>query len=407
MIMHLRPLAFSLNVLALMSLPAALCLPSQAGPEPVFATEKAQTAPLPEKTVLQGKASQSELDSYAKTTSTAPLLQGTVTQSMPFEWKGLWAGGVQLNELGAQSNGGRTLNGSTINLQLNLESAQNGTKIFDLSVHQLASQVGSGSSEESRRQLQSSGANEPDPDIHFWHTGNESHLLIKNGASMHVGGTMVIGGASGTNSVVEITGRGSSLGGFAGGSSNSNTIPSTDTTKNLNYDGNAISTTGATSFKGHYFKSDDRISLKGAQIQTDRIDIGNQTTMTNGSTALASGDGRSGYFLSRLQGDRIPSATLTASTAPTKTNLQGPINLIGGHEKLLSMKIVKIAPGIYDVETVTGLSDQNSPVGGSRQIISRYTALDPARMVVQMTIKNFDSNSRLTDTFTTSGYLYR
>ena len=88
---------------------------------PVFETELALTAPLIEKHVLQGKASQSELDAYVKTTSTAPFFQGTAAQAMPTEWKGIWQGRVQLNELEAQSNGGRILSGSTVNIQLKLE----------------------------------------------------------------------------------------------------------------------------------------------------------------------------------------------------------------------------------------------------------------------------------------------
>jgi hypothetical protein len=403
---HSRQLFFPLSVaFAAMSLQVGLCAAPKSSTAPVFATEQAQTAPPAEKTVLQGKASQSELDAYAKTTSTAPFLQGTATQAMPSEWKGMWQGSVQLNELESQSNGGRTLNGSMVAVQLNLESAQYGTKIFELSVHQLASQIANERTEEHRQQqLQSTGGGEPDPDIHFWHTGNESHLLIKNGAQMQVGGTMVVGGAPGTNAIVDITGRGTSLGGFSGSTPGSSTMPSRDNTENVNYDGNAITTSGATSFKGHYFKSDDRISLNGARIQTDRIDIGDQTTMTNGTTAVASGSRQSGYLLTRLQGDRLPAVTKTtlAPTAP-----QGPIALMGGREKLLSTRTVRIAPGIYDVETVTRLGDQNPVGGGTRQIVSRYTALDPGRMTVQMTIKNFDNNSKLTDSFSTSGYVYR
>jgi hypothetical protein len=389
-------------VVAVMNFQTGLCASSKVATEPAFAVEKPQSAPLAEKTILQGQASQSELDAYAKTTRNAPFLQGTITRSMPIEWKGIWEGSGQFNELDAQSNGTRVLHGSTLGIQLNLESAQSGTRVFDLSVRQLASEAANEHSEEPKQSGVSTGGVEPDPDIHFWHTGNQSHLLIKNGAQMQVGGSMVIGDAPGTDAVVEITGHGSSLGGIPGSNPGSS-LQNEASRTGLDYNGDAIRTSGGTTFKGHYFKSDDRIAMNGVKIQTDRIDIGNQTTMTNGITAVASGNGQSGYLLAHLQGQNLP---VVAQASPRPLVPQGPVTLLGGRDKVLATKIIKVANGIYDMETVTRTGDQSAS-GGTRQIVSRYTALAPGRMAVQMTIKNFDNNSKLIDSFSTSGYVYR
>ena len=206
-----------------------------------------------------------------------------------------------------------------------------------------------------------------------------------------------------SDSSMVIIGPGTHVGGFSAGASSG---PGASNSQNVNYDDNAITTSGKTTFRGQYFKSDDRINIANAEILANRIDIGNQTAITSGVPAMASGSGQSGYLLTRLSGNSpvrvVPTAKLPAlliNTAPA-----APIKLIGTHEKLLNMRTIKVAQGTYDVETVTKLDGQS---GGTRQIISRYTALDQNRMIVQMTIQNFDGNGALANAFNVSGYLYR
>ena len=197
-IFKLLPITFALSA-GVSSFQPGLCESQKATSDPVFATEHAQAAPLLEKPLLQGKASQSDLEDYAKAASSAPLLQGTATQAMPAPWKGFWQGGVLLNELETHARVLKALAASEVNVQLNLEAAQSGSNIFELSVHQLTSQTADTADSAPHRNLQTAtgSSTEPDPDIHFWHDGNQSHLLIKNGAQMQVGDSVVIGGGAG------------------------------------------------------------------------------------------------------------------------------------------------------------------------------------------------------------------
>ena len=62
-----------------------------------------------------------------------------------------------------------------------------------------------------------------------------------------------------------------------------------------------------------------------------------------------------------------------------------------------------IAPGVYDQRTISPIEAQDGKIIGFREMVARYTALSPDRMLVQISVANPDK----TGTFSMSGYLLR
>ncbi|HEY9684761.1 MAG TPA: hypothetical protein V6C86_24500 [Oculatellaceae cyanobacterium] len=364
-----------------------------------FATETPKLDGEQSKRPLQGSAQvlSEDTEGFATGATNKPLLQGNLVRSLPLSWNGVWQGGVRLDRLvaGARNN---QLYGGDVELTLNLESAREAKPVIDLEVRELASSTQSVKPLLPSQAPPGVGPIRPDdPDIHYWHEGNVSHLDITNGAKMAVnGGTIVVGGKPGETAVLTISGRGSSLDGSISSSSSGGLSTGSGGT---DYNGGAISTSGQTEYRGRYFKSDERIAMDGANIKANRVDIGNTTTMPGGSFLNATGNGNIGFLLRELNGSAgylSPSQIASLAAVPA-----GPVSLMNGNSQ---RTLIHVATGIYDIRTITNIVGTNG-TACKQEVIVRLTNLSADRMMVQMTVQNFDAQNGLSAAFSTSGYL--
>jgi hypothetical protein len=371
---------------------------SKRAEQPSFAVETPKADGTQPKKPLKGNLEVSNLgaEAFATAATNKPLLQGTVVHSVPTNWNGIWQGGVQLNKLAAVGST-NVLESGAIEIELKMEEGKPARSIFDLEARQLSSGAQSGS--EQKYVAVGPTLGQLDPDIHYWHEGTVNHLDIKNGAQMIVRGPMVVGGGNpNETSVVTVSGSGSYLGGTSSGSGRSDAVmPGSSGT---DYNNGAISTAGQTDYRGRYFKSDDKLALNGANIHADRVDIGDHSTMPGARTLTATGSGQVGYLLQELGGLTTylaPNGPSAASASPS------PVSLINAQSQ---PTIVHVATGVYDIRTETMLKTP-SGISGKQEVIMRLTNLSADRMMVQMTMQNYDLQNRLVSTFATSGYMHR
>jgi hypothetical protein len=364
-----------------------------ADPKNLLQVESPHSDEAPKSKLLKGGLQETE--PYAIGPSNKPFLQGNVTKQLPFDWSGTWQGGVRLDQLSGRATND-ALQGENIEVLLKLDTAKEGKTAFDLKVRQLESEIAS-------KEIPATahgGRQDPDPDIHYWRDGSVSHLDIKNGATMSTSGSMVIGGRPGETAQVTISGHGSLVvGGGALGSGNAGVQRSTvtGTQGDTDYNNGAIYTTGATQYHGGYFKADDAIAVNQANIHANRIDIGNSSVSTGGRSVSVTGNNQSGMLLSQLSGGG-------AYLSPNQVS--GPDQTVVLMNQNAQTEIVHVAPSVYDVKSASSLTGPNGRYG-TQSITMRLTAYSADRIMVQMTIENFDMQNKLTNTFTTSGYLRR
>ena len=126
-----------------------------------------------------------------------------------------------------------------------------------------------------------------DPDIHFWHNGNVSNLLVKNGARMTVHGTFAMGVGPDDTCNVEATGVGSRM---IGREFSKAAVPEEIANPDLDYNGGGLVANGPVEFNCRYFKSDDELAARNARINAGRIDLGKSTTYPGGKEVLMNAD---------------------------------------------------------------------------------------------------------------------
>jgi hypothetical protein len=268
------------------------------------------------------------------------------------------------------------LTGKTAKMSLKLSGGDDGSKIPEISV-----------TDNGRR-------GDISPDIIFFRSGENGHLWVLPGAhivergengvgDVHIGGNVYIGdgvhigkpwsGASADSSI----NRGQPL---------------------IDYHNSGITFGGPTSFNGRYFRSDDSLRIdRGTTITTDRVDIGAAKMYTNGQTIDVSGSSTSGYVIKRTSDNTSPGTGHGDGGANTL-----PQELLR-NERIANSSTVMVAPGIFDQRTLSPIQSPDGRIVGYREMVARYSALGPDKMLVQISVSNPDKKD--SQGFTMSGYL--
>ncbi len=315
--------------------------------------------------------------------SSIPLMQGNACRSLPEQWKGLWKGSVRVNEAPLiretptidQQN--QILTGKTARMSLKLSGDNDGSKIPEISV------------------TDNGRGGDISPDIIFFRSGENGHLWVLPGAhiiehgengvgDVHIGGNVYIGDGvhigkpwSGTSADPNSINRGQPL---------------------IDYHNSGITFGGPTSFNGHYFRADDSLRIdRGTTITTNRVDIGAAKMYTNGQTMDVSGSPTSGYIIKRTSDGASPENGRGSGGA---NNLP---NQLLRNERIAESSTVMVAPGIYDQRTLSPLQSPNGTIVGYREMVARYSALGPDKMLVQISVSDPDKNN--TKGISMSGYL--
>jgi hypothetical protein len=316
------------------------------------------------------KPIQGGISAYANAPSNVPLMQGNATESLPQQWRGVWKGDVRvgdaslMKEIPTTDNASQYLHGKAAQLSLNLGKENDDMQIPELTV-----------SDKAR------GA-DPTPDIIFFHSGSHGHLWVLPGAhifehdadgthSIAIGGNVFVG--DGVH-------FGSSFGGGA---------------PQIQHNNGGITFGGSTTFNDRYFKADDRTQFNDVStITAGRVDLGAAKMYPNGQTIEVSGSSNDGYRLARPQNQ-------SSQGAASPTNSLAHDTLKDAHPA--NSVTVMIAPGVYDQRTISPVESPDGKIVGFREMVARYTALSPDRMLVQISVANPDQ----TGTFSMSGYLLR
>jgi hypothetical protein len=314
------------------------------------------------------------VSAYADAPSSIPLLKGNECLSLPEQWKGVWNGSVQLNDtplvrqtpsLDQQNN---YLTGKTAKMSFKLTAENEGPKIPVITV-----------TEPSRQ-------NDLSPDIIFFRTGDNGHLWVLPGASIvergengvgdvHIGGNVFIGDGVhiGTRTSVNTVSANPTL---ANPSLNNGQPPLID------YHNSGITFGGPTSFNGRYFRADNALSIEnGTTIRTNRVDIGSAKMSTNRTTVDVSGTPSSGYIV-----NRIANPATTGNARGTGVGNLADAAVKDG--RIARTYTVMVAPGVYDQRTMSPIENPNGTISGYREMVARYTALSPDKMLVQISISS-------------------
>jgi hypothetical protein len=343
------------------------------------------------------------------------------TAIMPANWTGLWKGQVQMQALQGQTSLFKT---STADLTLDLSASKNGkTDVKQLlvsNVREDKTSLSAGANaddqdENKLKKMNGGGDDDGDPDIIFQHDGNHSTMVIKNGAHVHVHGSMLAGVEPGSSASIYVGGSPPDL-------SNTDGIDGGRTTVRtgggaIDYNQGGIVFGGPTEFEGRHFRSDAAIDVahNAATIRAGRIDIAGHTVHPGGTVVLE-GDRHAGYMINDLgSAGPIDVSTLpliangavavTAATAPPAGAVQ--YQLLGSSQKLLKNALQAINANTIGQQTMIPLLDASGKISGYQQTSMRYTAVAPDRMLVQIGVNNYSPSYKLTKQFEISGYIDR
>ncbi len=320
---------------------------------------------------------------YADAPTSLPLMKGNACRSLPEQWKGVWNGSVRLNDapllketpLAGPNN--QYLTGKAAKMSLKVSGDNDGLRIPEISV-----------TDNSRR-------GDISPDIIFFRSGENGHLWVLPGAhivehgengvgDVHIGGNVYIGDG------VQIGKP------WSGASADPNSINREQPL--INYHNNGITFGGPTSFNGRYFRADDSLRIdRGTTVTTDRVDIGAAKMYTNGHTMDVSGSPTSGYIIKRTSDGASPGNGRGSGGA---NNLPNELLRDG---RIAESSTVMVAPGIYDQRTLSPIQSPNGTIVGYREMVARYSALGPDKMLVQISVCDPDKNN--TKGISISGYL--
>jgi len=360
--------------------PYRLARPSSDAPPTPLTGEASDTS-------LQGGTNSTSLtggvSAYAIAPSSAPLMQGKACNSLPRQWQGVWHGTLGHNEpdlVGQTSTADARnphLTGQGAKVALNLAAVKEGSEIEELSV-----------TDERRQQ---SGA-DPTPDIIFFHDGGNGHLLVLPGARIHTHtqhGDVYIGGNG-----VELIGDNVVI----GSPNSSSPAAQNPMNRQINYNNGGIQINGPTTFNDRYFKADERIKVAdGTQITAGRVDISSAKMYPHGQTIDVIGSSTSGYTVTRL-----PALIPDTSDSSAQTIASPPYDMLKDAHPANSTTVM-VAPGIYDQCTLSPIQAPDGSIAGYREMLARYTALGPDKMLVQISVGNPGQSA--SPDFSISGYL--
>ncbi len=319
------------------------------------------------------------ISAYATEESSAPLMQGKACDSLPSQWQGTWHGALERNE--------RRLSRETPAADARLLLSGEGAKA---SVKLVATTGGSNIAELEVVDNRRAREGDANPDIIFFHTGKNGHLLILPGARMHTHtqhGDVYVGG-NGTELIGDNVRIGSSV----------NTGPGVSSQPQINYNSGGIQINGPTEFHDRFFKADERIGVNNTtQISAGRVDLGPAKMYPQGQTINVTGAADSGFTITR------PGAASPAAS-PSTTITSMPYDMLSNANPSQT-KTVMIAPGVYDQLSFSPIENPDGTTTGYREMLARYTALSPDKMLVQIFVGSVGPHSPAE--FTMRGYLQK
>jgi len=322
------------------------------------------------------------VSAYANSPSSSPLMQGSACKSLPTQWQGVWKGSVRVNEpdlvketpLAAQRK--PLLNGNAARMSLKLGNDDGDMPIPELTVTDLG------------------GGNDPSPDIIFFHSGTNGHLWVLPGAHIFERGVAGTGDVSIGGNV--FIGDGVHVGRPSMGTPEDQRSMNQGSSR-IEYNNSGITFGGATTFNDRYFKADERLQVNnGTTITAGRVDLDAAKMYPNNQTIEVSGGSNTGFIIGRplRGGDPDNSSAAGASNLPQAM-------LKDAHPARSTT--VMVAPGVFDQRTLSPVQTPEGRFIGYREMVARYSALAPDKMLVQISVSNPGQNA--SHGFSMSGYL--
>lgn len=338
------------------------------------------------------RALQGGVSAYATTASSVPLMQGSACQSLPKQWQGVWKGSVELNqsalvkETALSDQGKPSLNEKAAQMSLKLGADDSGMQIRELTV----TDVGRSS--------------DPTPDIIFFHGGPDGHLWVLPGAHIFEHGVGGTGDVSIGGNV--FIGDGVHVGKPSMGSSADQRFFNQGTSQ-IEYNNSGITFGGQTTFNDRYFRADQRLQVNsGTTITAGRVDLDAAKMYPNGQTIGVTGNSGAGYTIERNAAlDRSSGRSAPASansSAANQSNL--PHDLLKDAHPAQSSTVM-VAPGVFDQRTLSPIQAPDGTIVGYREMLARYCALGPDKMLVQISVG--DPGQNASRGFSMSGYLLK